>query len=188
MATSGPDRLSPRAREIVAAARDLLEEGGPEALSMRNIAGRLGIRASSLYKHLPNKEATELALTEAALEELGNVFEQAVGNSSDPLADLAHAYRAWALEHPHLYRLTTERPLPRDRLPAGLEQRPAALVVEACGGDANAGRAAFAFAHGMVMLELAGRFPADADLDAAWSRGIDGLRPTTRPRRGRTQR
>ena len=30
---------------------------------------------------------------------------------------------------------------------------------------------------GMTILELDRRFPADADLDAAWSRGIDAFRP-----------
>ena len=32
--------------------------------------------------------------------------------------------------------------------------------------------ALWAFAHGMVMLELDQRFPPDADLDAAWAAGI----------------
>jgi hypothetical protein len=30
----------------------------------------------------------------------------------------------------------------------------------------------WAFAHGMVSLEIDGRFPADADLDQAWSAGL----------------
>jgi len=49
MASSGPDALTPRAREIIAAARDLLEEEGIGALSMRRLAQRLGIRAPSIY-------------------------------------------------------------------------------------------------------------------------------------------
>jgi AcrR family transcriptional regulator len=51
MATNAPDPLTPRAREIVNAARKLLEEEGIEALSMRRIGQRLGIRAPSIYKH-----------------------------------------------------------------------------------------------------------------------------------------
>jgi AcrR family transcriptional regulator len=53
--------LSPRARQI-AAARDLLETDGPEALTMRRFGEKLGIRAPSLYKHLPNNAALEVAL------------------------------------------------------------------------------------------------------------------------------
>ena len=44
------------------AARRLIEEAGLEALSMRHLADRLGIRAPSLYKHFPNREALEAAL------------------------------------------------------------------------------------------------------------------------------
>ena len=65
----------------------------------------------------------------------------------------------------------TELPLPRDRLPDGLEARAAAPLVRAA-GDEDRARALWAFAHGMVTLELAGRFPPDADVDAAWQTGI----------------
>ena len=36
-------------------------------------------------------------------------------------------------------------------------------------------RAAWAFAHGMAHLELSQRFPAGADLEAAWAAGADAL-------------
>jgi hypothetical protein len=68
----------------------------------------------------------------------------------------------------------TERPLPRERLPSGVEARAAAPLLEAA-GDQDRARAVWAFAHGMVILELNGRFPADADLDAAWQAGITAL-------------
>ena len=68
MASSATD-LSPRAREIVAAARELLEAEGPEGLSMRRVAERVGIRAPSIYKHLPDKQALEAALISAGFEE-----------------------------------------------------------------------------------------------------------------------
>jgi hypothetical protein len=46
------------------------------------------------------------------------------------------------------------------------------------GSVANA-RAAWGMAHGLVMLELNGRFPPDADVDAAWKAGIEALRSVT---------
>jgi AcrR family transcriptional regulator len=176
MASSAPDRLTPRAREIVAAARDLLDEEGPSGLSMRRLAQRLGIQAPSLYKHLPDKRALENAIISDAFEEQGAVFEQAL-DSDDPLGALAVAYRRYAHEHPHLYRLMTERPLDRDRLVPGAEDRAAAPLVQAAGGDADLARAVWAFAHGMTILELNRRFPDDADLDAAWERGLAAFRP-----------
>ena len=175
MASSAPE-LSPRAREIVAAARELLEAEGPEGLSMRRVADRLGIRAPSIYKHLPDKQALEAAVVSQGFDELAAVFERAVRGADDPLGALARAYRAHATGHPHLYRLMTERPLDRDRLAAGVEERAARPLVEAVGGDEDAARALWAFAHGMAILELNGRFPAGADLDAAWENGVEAFR------------
>ena len=170
MASSAAE-LSSRAREIVDAARELLEAEGPEGLSMRRVAERVGIRAPSIYKHLPDKQALEAALVSAGFAEWAEVFEQAVEGADDPLAALACAYRDQARRHPHLYRLMTDRPLARERLAPGVEERAAARVVEEV-GDPDAARAMWAFAHGMTILELNGRFPPDADLDAAWARGI----------------
>ena len=202
----------------MAAGRRLLEEEGPEALTMRRLAERLGIRAPSLYKHLPDKAALEAAIIAAGFEEAAAAFEAAVdgaaegggqgahggagGTASDgagtgtggappasgaggvlpalaaggTLPALAAAYRRFALAHPHLYRLMTNGPLPREHLPPGLEDRTAAPVLRAAGSQARA-RAVWAFAHGMVMLELDHRFPADADLDAAWQAGIAAFQP-----------
>jgi AcrR family transcriptional regulator len=177
MASSAPDTLTPRAREIVAAALELLEDEGSGGLSMRRVADRLGIRAPSIYKHLPDKQALENALISAGFEEQAGRFEAAVDGAGDPLGALASAYRSFAHDHPHLYRLMTERPLDRTRLVPGVEDRAALPVFEAVGRDADRARAAWAFAHGMTILELNDRFPPGADLDAAWRRGLDAFRP-----------
>ncbi|MGH3016573.1 MAG: TetR/AcrR family transcriptional regulator [Gaiellaceae bacterium] len=167
--------LTPRAREIVTAARELLEEEGPEALSMRRLGERLGIRAPSIYKHLPDKEALEAALISAGFEETAERFETAVRDARDPLTALGASYRSFAREHPHLYRLMTERPLARDQLAPGVEERAAAQIVETI-GDPDGARAMWGFAHGMTILELNGRFPPGADLDAAVAAGMRAFR------------
>ena len=169
--------MSSRAAEIVRVARELLEEEGPAALSMRRLADRLGIRAPSIYKHLPDKAALEHALISAGFEELAAAFEGALDDAADPVAAVAGVYRGFARSRPHLYRLMTERPLDRGALEPGAEERAAAPVVAAFGGDVDLARAAWAFAHGMTILELNDRFPPDADLEAAWRRGLDALRP-----------
>jgi len=168
-------QLSPRAREIVAAARELLEDEGAAALSMRRIADRIGIRAPSIYKHLPDKQALEDALISEGFAEWAELAEQALG-AGDPLTVLGHVYRTFARSHPHLYRLMTEHPLRRDKLSPGVEARGARPVIEAVGRDPDLARALWAFAHGMVVLELNDRFPPDADLDAAWRRGLEAFR------------
>jgi AcrR family transcriptional regulator len=164
--------LTPRARQIVQVARELLEREGAEALTMRRLAERLGIRAPSLYKHLSDKAALEAAIIATGLEDIAAVLEAALSAAgTEPLAALATAYRTFALAHPHLYRLMTDQPLPRNRLPTGVEARAAAPLLRAA-GDQDLARAVWAFAHGMVQLELARRFPPDADLHTAWQEGI----------------
>jgi AcrR family transcriptional regulator len=180
MASSAPDALTPRARQIAAAAREILEDEGHEALTMRRIAEHLGIRAPSLYKHFPHKQALEAAIISAAFEEQAELFENAMGGSADPLADLATAYRAFARAHPHLYRLMTDQELRRDLLAPGIEARAGLPIYLAAGNDADRARAAWAFAHGMTMLELTNRFPPGADLDAAWRAGIGAFRAQVR--------
>ena len=168
-------QLSPRGREIVAAARELLEQDGAAGLSMRGVAERVGIRAPSIYKHLPDKEALEDAIISDGFAELAEAFAPALA-ARDPLSALAAAYRRFAAAHPHLYRLMTERPLRRERLAPGAEEAAARPVIAAVGGDEHLARAVWAFAHGMTILELNGRFPPGADLDAAWERGIAAFR------------
>jgi AcrR family transcriptional regulator len=169
-----------RALEIVDAARAIVERDGREALTMRAVADRLRIKAPSLYKHLDDKDELEAMLIAEALRDMGAALREGVDDlpARTPrraaLAALARAYRAWALGHPHLYRLATEGELPRDRLPTGLEAWTAEPLVRIAGGEHRA-RATWAFAHGMTILEIEGRFPLAADLDAAWDAGIAGL-------------
>jgi AcrR family transcriptional regulator len=159
--------VSERAGQIVDAARVLIDEGGAAALTMRALGERLGIRAPSLYKHFPDKCAVEAQVITLAMRELTSALARA-----DSLVALAAAYRAYALAHPHLYRLMNSGPLPRHLLPPGVEEATALPLVRAVGGDMNRARAVWAFAHGMVILELDGRFPPDADLDSAWRTGL----------------
>jgi AcrR family transcriptional regulator len=175
MPAKSQSELTPRAREIVEAARALLESEGAEALSMRKLADRLGIRAPSIYKHFPNKEAVEAAMISDGFDEQAELFEAALEKSDKPLTSMTEAYRSYAKAHPHLYRLLYDRSLNRDLLRPGSEERAAAPVIQATGGDEDLARAIWAFAHGMTILELTDRFPAGADLDAAWRRGVEAL-------------
>jgi AcrR family transcriptional regulator len=159
--------LSPRGRQIVEAARDLVEHEGAAALTMRALAARVGVQAPSLYKHLPGKDELEARVVDAALGELGATLERAEG-----LEEIARAYRRFALARPHLYRLAAASSSASDRFE--LVAAPPLLRVL---GSARRARAAWAFMHGMAELELGGRFATDADVEAAWQAGIDAFRP-----------
>ena len=151
---------------------------------MRKLADRLGVRAPSLYKHVAGKESLQAAVIASGLDELGDALSAAAQTADEPLVAIAHEYRRFALAHPHLYRLMTEQPLPRHLLPPGLEARAAAPLI-AVTGDLDGARAVWAFAHGMCQLELVGRFPADADVDAAWCTGLAAFSGHAQPAKPR---
>ncbi|MGH2548578.1 MAG: TetR/AcrR family transcriptional regulator [Thermomicrobiales bacterium] len=170
------ETLTARRREIIDRARGILESEGRDALTMRRLAEEIGIRAPSLYKHFPDKRAVEIAVIEIGFLESADALEAgiAIDDARSPLQRLATAYRAYALAHPHLYRLMTEDELPRNRLTPGIEERGAEPLIRLV-PNVDRARAIWAFAHGMIILELEGRFPPGADLDAAWEVGITAL-------------
>jgi AcrR family transcriptional regulator len=164
-----------RREQIIEVARTILENDGPHELTMRAIAARLEIRAPSLYKHIADKHELEVALIAQGLIEQAEAFTTAVADATDPVEAIGMAYRRWALAHPHLYHLMNDTPLPRAELPDGVEQNASLPLLNAVEGDLNRARTLWAFAHGLVTLELAERFPADADLDLAWTTGLSRL-------------
>jgi AcrR family transcriptional regulator len=139
---------------------------------MRRLADELGIRAPSLYKHFPSKAAVQSAVISDALFEIGDICHEAIhqGASESRLMSLLLAYRNYCLSHPNLYRLATSGPLARNNLPTGLEDwagNPWYVVT----GDPSLAQALWSFAHGMVVLEIADRYPAQSDLDSTWRAG-----------------
>ena len=170
--------------QIVDSARSLLEAEGPDALTMRRIADVLDIRAPSIYKHLPGKHAVEVVLVEQGLFEMGDVLHRAVEEAGpgEAIESLLRSYRAEALAHPNLYRLATVGPLDRDELTPCLEEwagEPFFLAT----GDAFVAQALWSFAHGMVVLELDGRFPDTSDLDRTWAAGAAAFTAASVPAR-----
>jgi AcrR family transcriptional regulator len=62
---------TPLSRErVIDAALALADEGGVEALSMRRLADKLGVKAMSLYNHVANKDEVLDAIVDAAMAEI----------------------------------------------------------------------------------------------------------------------
>ncbi len=178
---SGPSRRE----QLLGLAEQTLEREGLEGLGITALAREAGIKPPSLYKHFAGIDEIENALIARGLRAVGATMADALTATpgATPRARLeafARAYRANALARPQLYRLTTARPLDRAALEAGAEHAGMAAVLELFGETVerrDRARAAWAWAHGLVTLEIAGRFPDDADLDAAWTVLVDGLLP-----------
>jgi AcrR family transcriptional regulator len=166
-----PTATSARLEEILDRAEEVVEAEGLDALTMRRLAVAVGIRAPSLYKHVADKAELEARLQERGLLQMGAALRSA---GSEPAA-MAAAYRRFALEHPGMYTLATAGRLARDRIGPGVEDWSAAPVVALAAGDEHRARLLWAAAHGLVVLELAERFPPGADLDAAWAELVDRL-------------
>jgi AcrR family transcriptional regulator len=167
---AGVSEFSPRQLEIVVTTRALLARDGVEALSLGAVAKALGIKPPSLYKHFASRADLEAALIAIGMAELAGAIEAA----GEDLQAIGEAYRGFALANPELYRLMTSAPLPRDKLPEGLEARilmPLHKVIS----DPHLARAAFAFAHGMVALEIAQRFPPWSKLEKSWARALNAF-------------
>jgi AcrR family transcriptional regulator len=177
LAMIGEPTLTPRAQQIVEAALELLEEDGPEGVSMRLVAARLGVRAPSLYKHLPDKRSMENAMIAIGLRLQGAACERGMRESDDPLWGVVSAFRHWGLEHPHLYRLMMAGPLDPGPLVRSAEIVAGRAIREVMGGDAVGALTMWSFGHGLITLELHGRLPPGADAEALWRRGVEALRP-----------
>ncbi len=162
--TNGPTR-----ERIKEEAYLLLQEKGLAGLSMRALADRLHIKAPSLYKHVGDKEEIIADLQARGISEFAAIIQQA-GKSKK---SKALAYRKWAKENPHLYEVTLRTPLLRSRIPSGLEEGVTHMIIEITGKDHEHARAVWALMHGLVDLEIAGRFPENADLDKTWKRAIE---------------
>lgn len=119
------ERRRDRAAQIVTAAAELLEEEGPEALTMRRLADRLGIRAPSLYKHFAGKEEIEDAVAGAALADLREGFGSA-RRAVDPGRALVAEALAFARSRPRTFALLAAR---HDVSLAGASPRERALLL-----------------------------------------------------------
>lgn len=145
----------------------MLEELGWEAVSMRPLADRLGMRAPSLYKHFSKRDQIRSVLVAQGLVEMGDALHAVLARSGS-VSDLLAAYRDTGRRNPNLYRLATSGTLDRASLPDGLEEWSGApfFVVT---GDEFLAQALWSFAHGALTLELDGRYPPGSDLDRTWA-------------------
>lgn len=97
---------------IVDAAKELIEQDGFPAFSMRKLAEKLNVKTASLYAHIESMEAlfTEIGLS--ALREQQDCLLNAVGEQHEDAAvmALAESYRRFASECAELYKIIMQMP------------------------------------------------------------------------------
>ena len=175
-------RLMPRAgldpEAVVAAAAALADAEGLEAVTLAHLAGRLGVRAPSLYTHVAGLRDLRGRLAARGARELAAALQTAVAGRAgrDALVAAAGVYRAYAREHPGTYAATQRATDLEDP-----EAAAAAALVEVIlavlrgygleGEDAvHAARIVRASLHGFVSLEAGEGFRIPLDLDETFAR------------------
>lgn len=89
-----------------------IEEQNHPDIGLRALARDLGVSATALYRHFPNKDAFLDALALAALERLGvNQAKAATesGGGADGFVEVGITYVEWAVANPALVRLIFSR-------------------------------------------------------------------------------
>jgi AcrR family transcriptional regulator len=178
---------------VVHAAAALADAHGGE-VTLAALAAHLGVRASSLYNHVAGQEGLRRELALLGRRDLATrVVRAAVGRAgADAVREVAHAYRAFAREHPGLYPLTLRSPDPDDAelLAASDDIIMTLVAVLASFGlrddDAiHAIRGLRALLHGFVTLEAAGGFGMPLAVDESFDRALDALLSGWDPTPGR---
>jgi AcrR family transcriptional regulator len=92
--------------ELLHAAVQILNEDGPDALQTRKIAGAAGTSTMAVYTHFGGMSGLIAAVADEGLRQFDVALT--MPPTSDPVADLVAtgiAYRRYAIERPHMYRL-----------------------------------------------------------------------------------
>ena len=99
--------------EIKQHATDQIAQDGVEALSLSGVARAMGMSGPALYRYFASRDDLLAALVGEAWDSLADTLEEAARTARrrTPPARfraVCEAYRAWALEKPHRYRLALE--------------------------------------------------------------------------------
>jgi len=136
-------------KKILDAARPLFVKREYEAVTMREIARRIGYSTTAIYYQFPDKESLLRELCERDFHALSEQFSR-LGRIADPIERIrkaGQAYVRFGLEHPEQYRLMF------------MGQHPELPPTAARNGSGDPEQAAYGFLLGAVQEAMAaGRF------------------------------
>ncbi|MDC7121178.1 TetR/AcrR family transcriptional regulator C-terminal domain-containing protein [Cellulomonas fimi] len=164
---------------IVRRALDLLDEVGLDGLTLRRLAGDLGVQVAALYWHVPSKAALldEMATTmlRDLIDAAGPEMRDLVGEPwQDCVRVSADRFRAALLGRRDGARVFSGTYVTDERL-RGWVELPLSILVDAGFAEGDASRAwstLLAFVVGFVVEEQ-GRPDRDDDADVRFAFGVD---------------
>ena len=179
---------------VLEAALTRLDQGSLEGLSLREVARDVGVSATAIYRHFPDKDALLDALALEASERMGArqmAASAAAGGGFAGFNACGMAYVEFALAIPALFRLMISRTQLGDQGPDGAEAstamrflRQSIDAIAPPGSTARQRQAlalhAWSLVHGLSVLMLDGQVPRDPALIQAVL-GATGLWATEGP-------
>lgn len=154
--------------ELLAAAVDAVEEAGPAALSLRELARRVGVTHAAPAHHFGDKTGLLTAVAADGYRLLGEELHAAWARAGTFL-EVGLAYVRFATQHrahfevmfrPELYRADDPDVVAARDEVSTLMAEAASEVTDATGGDrAGARVAGWALMHGLATLWLNGNLP-----------------------------
>ncbi len=194
-----PRNPEPTRTAIVVAAGELLEAGGPEAVTLRSVGTAAGVSRSAAYRHFDDKAALLRALAANTLTDMAaSIRRQAAGDGQgSALRRGCGAYVTYALEHPHHYQLIFgDTPItePGPQLGAAADDAMRAVqeLVENAQAHGDLGNAPprelatvlWVLLHGLAQLQITGHLheprtiDGDEHLDDLLDLALASLQPT----------
>ena len=166
---------------ITDAALALVEREGQEALTLRRLAGEVGVTANALYRYFASRDMLVAAAADAVGHRLHVAIENGVAGlpssrtDEDCVRKLLAVYSSFAEEHPALYRTflratpQASAQLPEPRYHELLWDQSCSIIEPLVGTDdtPSATVSLWGLLHGMWALRqagvLGGKKPAEVD-------------------------
>jgi AcrR family transcriptional regulator len=155
---------------LLDAAGALLDTGGPDAVTLREVGALCGVSRSAPYRHFANKETLLTALATNAMNQLSDRLERLATGDDPPEKSLRAALLslvAIGRTRPHLYRLMFTTPAGDPTAAVRAAERTQDLFLDLVGRIVGPRRARhygallLTTAHGATSFELSGHFVWD---------------------------
>ncbi len=166
---------------LIEAGMRMLEGRKSKDLGLREVAREVGVSATAVYRHFPDKQALLRAVAARGFAMMGALQVEAATGRTGRAAFVAvgEAYVRFALRYPAVFRLMFSSAPPRDLFTMPLEElslplrllrgQVATTLPPELGEPAQkiAAIRAWALVHGLAVLALDGMIPADETLISA---------------------
>jgi AcrR family transcriptional regulator len=159
-------------RALLDAAAELLDEGGPDAVTLRAVGARAGVSRGAPYGHFPDKDHLLAAVAANSWQAVGDQLDRLIADQGRPPTDRLERALSGLMEvgrrRPHAYALMFSAPAEQypDAVAAvsRTHDQFLAIVTEVVGDPERAGPIGallMTSLHGIVAMENSGQLTAE---------------------------